>query len=246
MKRKRGSRYSNVPTLDKVPAGSARQMRKVVREMVERSKELNIMDHLVLTYTDPAVTTGTTGTKHINAVALGASPHQRAESICIMKSIRIKLTSVFHFKHELVTDNLYGIQKRILIVIDKQPTSALPNTNLVFTGIATDGTSAGDMWSGVNPNETDRFEVLREIVENPDPSVENTKTSFGGALIVYRYHDIFIPLKGRQLRYNKNNAAGALSNVQEGAIYLITIATRATTEHYSQTYANVRFRWVDA
>jgi len=190
------------------------------------SKETGYVDVASAVY--PLDTTG--AVTLLNTVAQGASVNQRVGKKIVMKGIQCR-GSVYGLSAAIVNDVAY------MIVYDKRPTGALPTITDILVSA-----SAVSMNNDANSG---RFRILKRIDE-----VLIGNTSLTGAVAnaltegTMRSADWWLDLKSLPVVY-KAAGTGAIGDIEEGALYLVTIGTNAAGTSAAALNAQFRTRFVD-
>lgn len=184
------------------------------------SKETGFVDLAAATYV-----CDTTGSITLLAtIAQGASVNQRVGKKIMLKSIQIRGgISV----NTTATTN----DTSILIVYDRRPTGALP--------AITDVLVAADANAFNNDANSGRFKIVRRI-DTVLTGNSTTPTTGLESVNVTEY----IPLKGLPCNF-KAAGTGAIGDIEEGALYLITVGSRAAGTTAAAFSAGFRTRFVD-
>lgn len=154
----------------------------------------------------------------LNTVAQGAAITQRVGKKINMKSLQIRGSSVGNSAAAL-NDCAY------LIVYDRRPTGSLPNiTDILVTA---------NSRSFNNTQNEGRF----KIVYRKDFCLVGNPTTYTDSTIMNA--DDFINLRGLPVTY-KAAGTGAIGDIEEGALYLVTVG--ATAAGTSAAAASLGFR----
>lgn len=165
-------------------------------------RDLGYVDLASATY--PCDTTGSITL--LATIAQGASVQQRIGKRAIYKSLLMR-GNLAAGTTGTISDNT------ILIIYDKRPTGALP----AITDILTSSNSVGFM----NDNNTGRFEVIRRF----DKVLAGNSTTPSTGLEIVNL-DVFVPLKKRPITF-ESAGTGAIADIDMGALYLVTVGSRA-------------------
>lgn len=144
----------------------------------------------------------------IATIAQGASVNQRIGKKCYLRSLQCR-GNAYGLATTTATDAAY------LIVYDKRPSGSLPAITDVL-----DSASPASM---NNDNNASRFSILKRVDLTIIGSAANqfTSSSAFGA-------DWFLNLRGLPMTFN-SAGTGAIGDIDEGALYLITIGGGAGT-----------------
>lgn len=177
----------------------------------------------------------------LNVPIKGDDRYERNGRNIRMKSIQIK--GQIRPQAGLATDITQEFL-RYIIVYDKQANGGTPtmgeflrDSNLV---------SASSNFSFLNLDNRDRFEVLRDV-SFPVPYFGYITPERRGILdpVMPNFNvDIYIPLKGKEVMFNSNNAGNA-ADIQTGSLYIFA-ANRETANNskWQMEYCS-RLRYYD-
>lgn len=179
-------------------------------------------------YVDLALATyalDTTGSIVLLAtVAQGASVNQRVGKKILWKSLQCR-GSIFNRTTGVVNDTA------LMVVYDKRPTGALPTiTDILVT--ANSNAFNNDANSG-------RFRILKRMDE---VLIGNTTTPATGQ--EEKDCSFFLDLKGLQGVF-KAAGTGAIGDIEEGAIYLVTVGDNAAGTAAASANLAFRTRFID-
>lgn len=167
----------------------------------------------------------TTGTIVLAAtVAQGASVNQRIGKKIVWKSIQCRGTG-FSGTTTVASDTAF------LVVYDRRPTGALPAiTDILVTASST------SMNNDVNSG---RFSILKRIDQQFIGNI--TAPATGKEAFTF---DFFLDLKMRPGVF-KAAASGAIGDIEEGAIYLVSVGSVAAGTTAPTLNAGFRTRFID-
>lgn len=158
----------------------------------------------------------------LNTVAQGASVSQRIGKKWLMKSIQCR---------GMLYCSSTGTHRGagVAIVYDKRPTGSLPAITDIF--VSTDDNSfSNDVNSG-------RFRIIRrwdfQLNGNTTNPLDTTTAQF----------EHFIPLN--KIVVNKAAGTGVISDIEEGALYLVTLGNVTAGTASATLSAQFRIRFVD-
>lgn len=181
-------------------------------------------------YVDLAAATyecSTTGSITLLAtIAQGASVNQRIGKKCYLRSLQCRGNS-FNGTTSVTSDNA------ILIVYDKRPTGSLPAITDILNTI--DSTSMN------NDNNASRFKIMKRedwiLIGNISSGANmNSATA--------KSHDWYLPLRGLPVTFNAAGT-GAIGDIDEGALYLVTVGSNATGTLATSFVAGFRTRFTE-
>jgi len=167
------------------------------------NREINYVDLASASYDG-----STTGTITLIAtIAQGASVNQRIGKRALYKSLLIRGHAVSGTA-TTVTD------AAALVIYDKRPTGSLPAITDILTAVSSR--------AFMNDNNTGRFEVVRRY---DFVFAGNSSTPTTG--LEMQNFDSFVPLKRRPIVF-ESAGTGAIGDIDEGALYFVTVGATAT------------------
>lgn len=185
-------------------------------------------------YVDVALATyvlDTTGSVTLlNTVAQGAAVTQRIGKKIIMKGLLCR-GNIGNNSAATVNDVAY------MIVYDKRPTGALPSvTDILVTA------NANSMNNDANAG---RFRIVKRV---DDILLGNSSLTgaVANALVdsTYKTMDWYLDLKSMPVTY-KAAGTGAIGDIEEGALYLVTVGNTAAGTSAAVMGAAFRLRFLD-
>lgn len=204
------------------PGGNPYRLQRAVR----MSGELGYVDLAVAAYA--CDTTGSVTL--LNTVAQGTAVTQRVGKKISMKGLQVRgysangTTAVFN-------DTAW------LIVYDKRPTGSLPAvTDILVTATST---------SMNNDNNAGRFTILKRVDRvllgntTVQAAVANAITD-----ICAISEDCYLDLKGKETIF-KAAATGAIGDIEQGALYLVTVGSNAAGTTAASLTVAFRLRFDD-
>lgn len=161
----------------------------------------------------------------IAIIAQGASVNQRIGKKAFYKSLLVR-GSCNNKSTSTITDNTF------LIIYDKRPTGALPAITDILTSISPN--------AFMNDNNTGRFQVIRRkdvtlIGNSTTPSTGNEAMNI----------DEYINLKKLPIVFEAAGT-GAIGDIDEGALYFVTVGNTATGTGASQATVAFRTRFTES
>lgn len=166
----------------------------------------------------------------LNAVAQGAAVTQRVGKKIAMKGLQCRGISAGN-SAALINDIAY------LIVYDKRPTGALP--------LVTDILNTAHASAMNNDANAGRFSILKRV----DQILIGNSSVTGAvanALVEKTAIDEswWLDLKGREVVY-KAAATGAIGDIEQGALYLVTVGSNAPGTSAALLSCGFRLRFLD-
>jgi len=160
----------------------------------------------------------------IATIAQGASVNQRVGKKCVYKSLQAR-GAMFNGSTAVFSDVAF------LIVYDRRPTGTLP-------GVADILVSASSVAMNNDAN-SGRFKILKRV-DDILLGVPATTLGDGAAKSI----DFFLPLGGLPL-VCKAAGTGAIADIEEGALYLVTVGSNAAGTTASTLNITFRTRFID-
>lgn len=196
---------------------------------------------------------GTLTVNTVNVLALGTDLYQRVARKVQWTSLQIRAQILPTFGNG---NNQLEMAGRCLIIWDRQPTGTAPAAADILRGTSATAVNFTDTLSPLNPDNRDRFIVLRDwnpklpalgiagaaaadknvVATNSDSNVNNGP----------HLYNIFIDLRGLSTIYNNTGAAN-LASIASGALYVITYASPVTVGGAAwQLQGSARLRFADS
>lgn len=186
------------------------------------SRETGFVDVAATTYNFD--TTGSVAL--LNTVAQGASVNQR-----VGKRVQLKSLQARGFIQNSATASINDTA--MLIVYDRRPTGALPAVTDILTAVSSLAMN--------NDANSGRFSILKRVdfllAGNSSAAANYTETMAQSA-------DFYLDLKGLPTAY-KAAATGAIGDIEQGALYLVTVGVTAAGTAAATASLAFRLRFVD-
>lgn len=174
----------------------------------------------------------------LNLITSGSASWQRVGRKVHLKSVHIR--GYVNIGNPVAQED-YG---RMMVVYDKQPNGALPTIQDILLDQINSGTdvSLSQRLSGINLNNRDRFEILRDQ-QFWLPPTANTSFTLAPGVAFPMTIKMFIDLKGRETTYRADSSPGVIGDISTGSLLLITFGNYASgTEGYNLALTSrVRF-----
>lgn len=183
------------------------------------ARELGYVDIVSASY--PLNTTG--AVTLLNTVAQGAAVTQRIGKKIALKGLQCR-GSIQSDSTTTFTDVAY------MIVYDKRPTGALPTITDILVSISPNAMN--------NDANAGRFSILKRV----DDVLIGNSTNLTDSTI--KSADWWLDLKGRETVY-KAAATGAIGDIEQGALYLVTLGDTAAGTADGFLVAGFRLRFQD-
>lgn len=162
----------------------------------------------------------------LNAIAQGASVNQRVGKKVMLKSLQFR-GNISNNSAATVNDVAF------MIVYDKRPTGSLPAvTDILVSASAT---------SLNNDANSGRFKILKRwdevLIGNATAPANYTEAMFKNC-------EFYLPLKGLPTTF-KAAGTGAIGDIEDGALYLVTVGVIATGTGAALMQGSFRTRFID-
>lgn len=190
------------------------------------SRELGYIDIATTIY--PLDTTGSVTL--LNTIAQGAAVTQRVGKKVLLKGLQARGIS---FNGPTATFNDFAY----MIVWDKRPTGALPLITDILTSVAPTAMN--------NDANAGRFSILKRV-----DGIMIGNQSLTGAVANYATdnaaldQDWYLDLKMRETVY-KAAATGAIGDIEQGALYLVTVGGNVAGTGAANLQQTFRLRFLD-
>jgi hypothetical protein len=162
----------------------------------------------------------------LNAVAQGAGVQQRVGKKIVLKGLQCR---GYMANGSTATFN----DVAFLIVYDKRPTGALP----AVTDILVSATSSAMN----NDTNSGRFSIIKRV---DSELLGNTTAAANYLSNMMQSADFYLPLKGLPTVY-KAAGTGAIGDIEEGALYLVTVGSNAAGTTAASAALAFRLRFID-
>jgi len=218
-------RYTTVLGYDRLAGGLTANSRtkSALTRLVAASKETGYVDLALAGY--PLDTTGSVTL--LNTVAQGVAVTQRVGKKILMKGLQVRGLSQ-NGSTATINDCAY------MIVYDKRPTGALPTITDILVSISS--------FSMNNDNNSGRFSILKRedfvLLGNSAAAANQTD-------LMAKSEDWWLDLKKREVVY-KAAATGAIGDIEQGALYLVTVGNTAAGTAAATAFMSFRLRFFDA
>lgn len=197
--------------------------KKYVKQLNRRgsaSRETGFVDLGLATYA--CDTTGSVTL--IPTIAQGASVNQRVGKKVLLKGLMIR----GHIRSNTTTTLA---EAAVLLVYDKRPQGALPGVADILVSASPDAMN--------NDANSGRFQIVRRwdytLIGNiTTPTIGREQQSF----------EKYVDLKNRPL-YFKAAGTGAIGDIEQGALYLVTVGNIAPGTAAASFVAGFRTRFID-
>ena len=160
----------------------------------------------------------------INTIPQGASVNERIGKKAVLTSLNLK---GYLFNDALAVYNDIAV----LIVYDRRPTGALP--------AVTDILDTAHSVSFNKDDNSSRFRIIRRFEDMLVGGSSGTLTES-----TYKAFDHYIPLRSLPVVY-KSAGTGAIGDIEQGALYLVTVGNTAAGNTDATLYTGMRLRFKD-
>lgn len=198
------------------------RMKSALARMVAASKESGYVDLASASYA-----LDTTGTiTLLNTVPQGAAVTQRVGKKIQLKSLQ--------FRGAMQNGSAAaGNDVAFMIVYDKRPTGALPSITDVLNSVAPTAMN--------NDANAGRFRILKRVDE---VLIGNLTAAANYTEAAIKSCDYWLSLKGLATTY-KAAGTGAIADIEEGALYMITVGGTAAGTSAASLFGAFRLRFLD-
>lgn len=163
----------------------------------------------------------------LNTVAQGAAVTQRVGKKIAMKGLQFRGNMTARIT-ALINNVAY------MIVYDKRPTGALPTITDIINAITPNSMN--------NDANAGRFSILKRVDET---LIGNTDASAAFLTdCTSKSQDWWLDLKGREVVY-KAAATGGIGDIEQGALYLVTVGDVASSSAAATLTGTFRMRFLD-
>lgn len=138
---------------------------------------------------------------------------------------------------------------RIMIIYDRQPNGNFPVAADILLTYNDAGATQTTCWSGLNMNNSERFQVLADI-RNYMPDNASTGTeNYTAAIFDYKKSEVnidrYIRLNGAETHYKSSTNPAAIGDIASGALYLFVLGNQDTSVAQYNLYFATRMRYTD-
>lgn len=173
----------------------------------------------------------------------GTARYNRIGGRIRMKSIQLFAKWTPNQTNVGVTEQrVYG---RLAIVYDRRPNGVMPTVTEVFQVYDQSGGNAPNVWSPTNPNNTDRFLIVRDCKYYFPTNLISTTNQ----LAVYMVNNTFVEgsecnlykkLNGLETQFLSTASPVAIANIGTGALYFIVHGSNVAAV---DSCASIEFSW---
>lgn len=159
-----------------------------------------------------------------------------------MKSIQIFAKWIPNTDTVTSEERIYG---RVAIVYDRRPGATDPPKDAIWNTYAQDGSQKPNAWSPPNPNNSDRFIVIRDCKFYFSTNNRNS-TNFMALFLMNNTFvegsecNLFKKLNGLETQFTSNANPIAIGNIGTGALYLIIYSNQS---NISNAPGSFEFSW---
>lgn len=162
----------------------------------------------------------------LNTIAQGASVNQRVGKKVLLKALQ--------FRGNLGNNSTATVNDiAFMIVYDKRPTGALPTITDILASASVNAMN--------NDANAGRFTIIKRW---DDILLGNATAPANYTDSMYKACDYYLPLKGLPTVY-KAAGTGAIGDIEEGALYLVTIGVSAPGTAAAALQGGFRLRFLD-
>lgn len=239
--RQRSSRKMLVRAFRGAASSRSAFRRSRVMSVSSGRPEIKVVDGLAATPGANTLTLNTTGQiTPVNLIASGSGFNNRIGRKIDMQSLH--LNGVCVQTGTATTTNDYA---RICIVYDRQTNGAIPNFSDIFTNYSQSSVTSSSAFSGINPDERERFVVLADFRLVLPATTVTGQTGANDALAITSNINRFLKLGNLSTMYKGDTAPSVIGDIATGALYITTIGSfPAGTQGY-QAVLSWRLRYKD-
>lgn len=198
------------------------------RRAMQAFQELKGVD----TDTDANTIISTTSTNGdiipMNLIAPGSASFNRIGRKVKLRSIRFWGVLTYEIGADAISGNVKGLNVRMAVVWDKQPSGVLPTFADIFGHTLQDGTEASLIYDKPRYDNTDRFQVLRDCVKTYNPTLYNAAGGSSDHQLGELYYDEYVDLKYKETVFSGQSAPATIADISSGALYLVVRASNNT------------------
>lgn len=197
-----------------------------VKRVVASSKETGYFDTAVTAYGLDSTGSVTL----LNPVPQGSTVSQRVGKKIVMRGLMCR-GRIFNNDAALLNDLAY------MIIYDKRPTGSLPSITDILVSISPSSMN--------NDNNSGRFETLKRVDDVLIGNTSGTGSTYPSLTeCTAKDQTWYLPLKDRVVVY-KALGTGAIADIEEGALYLITLGSTAAGTGAATLNCGFRMRFLD-
>lgn len=176
----------------------------------------------------------------MNLIQSGSAFYQRVGRRVEMQSLHL-----FGFLNQTGTAANEGFA-RILVIYDRQTNGALPSYATIMANYDQSGTSTSTVYSGLNPDERERFVILADFkITTPYVTAATfVPGSTDGPSGTYKI-DRFIKLRGLQTHYKADSVPAVIGDVATGSLLLVGVGDKASGSEGWNAILSWRIRYSD-
>lgn len=185
----------------------------------------------------------------LSLITLGSSAWNRTGRKVALKSCRIRGAFI---PTGNAGQNATPQYCRMILIYDKQPNGALPALADVLANqysLAAD-TTASTGFAGINLNNRERFEVIRdwEVLLPPCQTSTNPATANNPAFTATTdemHVNMFAKLNNREVHYKADSSPAVITDVATGNLFLLTVGNLVAGAEPWELNASIRIRYSD-
>lgn len=176
----------------------------------------------------------------MNLIQSGSAFYQRVGRRVEMQSLHL-----YGFLNQTGTAAQEGFA-RILVIYDRQTNGALPSYATLMANYDQSGTATSSVYSGLNPDERERFVILADFkITTPYVTAATfVPGSTDGPSGTYKI-DRFIKLRGLQTHYKADSVPAVIGDVATGSLLLVGVGDKASGSEGWNAVLSWRIRYSD-
>jgi hypothetical protein len=174
----------------------------------------------------------------MNLVQSGSAFYQRVGRRIEMQSLHI-----YGFLNQTGNVAAEGFA-RIIVLYDRQANGAVPAYATVMANYDQSGTSTSSVYSGLNPDERERFLVLADLKITTPQTTSTVPGSTDGTSATYKI-DRYIRLSGLTTHFKADSVPAVIGDIATGALLLIGVGDKASGDEGWNAVLSWRIRYKD-
>lgn len=180
----------------------------------------------------------------LNLIQQGAGSWNRVGRKVALHSLRLRIDGNYSYVVAPTTGNLYGVNMRMLVVYDNQPSGAAQPGIDDIIGVTTQ--SGGEGSNYLDPIKYDamgRFTILRDKVISLNPPTQNTGAGTTHSVSQSFHLDEYIKLSGLGTIFSGQSNPMTIADIASGALYVYfrKNANTGTVEITDESRARLRY-----
>lgn len=219
----------------------------IPRRSVKGTNECNFVDNgssLATPNIGPLTIINTAQILPMNLIVAGNSMFNRLGRKCRLRSFEFR---GFYDIGTATTGTSQPTWHNLSLIWDKQPNGAVPAIGDIYADVDQAGALTTNPQSGLNPNNRDRFELIRRVTKWI-PQVTNTTGPLWSAMFpgdanedVLGTIKFFVKLKERETLYKTDSSPAVIGDIASGSLLLVSFSDVAVQNVNMKWSARLRF-----